>query len=134
LFYPFNPQSFVLPSVTSYGIGNTPPALTYGPGVINFDLAIQKEINVGTEAHPKTLTFKLETYNVFNHFNPGAPSTTLNINCNPVGGVCTTPALKDYTSATFGTVVPTQTTTGGYVVGGAQVQARHAAATVRFRF
>ena len=62
------------------------------------------------------------------------PANTLNINCNPVGGVCTTPAQKDYTSATFGTVVPTSTTTGGVQFGGAQVQARHAAASVRFRF
>ncbi|MDQ1473343.1 MAG: hypothetical protein QOJ99_4823, partial [Bryobacterales bacterium] len=135
IFYPFNPQSFVLPAVNSFGIGNTPPTLTYGPGVINFDFAIQKEINVGTEAHPKTLSFKFEAYNVFNHFNPGAPVTTLNINCNPVGGVCTTPVLKDYTSSTFGTVVPTQTIpASGLVTGGAQVQARHAAATIRFRF
>jgi hypothetical protein len=134
LFYPFNPQNFVLPSATSFGIGNTPPTLTYGPGVINFDMAIQKEINVGTEAHPKTLSFKFEAYNVFNHFNPGAPNTTLNINCNPVNGSCTAPALKDYTSTTFGTVTPTQSTSNGVVFGGAQVQARHAAATVRFRF
>jgi hypothetical protein len=135
LFYPFNPQNFVLPSATSFGIGNTPPTLTYGPGVINFDVAIQKEINIGTEAHPRTLSFKFETYNLFNHFNPGAPNTTLNINCSPVNGSCTTPTnLSAYTSSTFGTVTPTQTTTNGVVFGGAQVQARHASVTLRFRF
>ena len=33
LWYPFNPSSFVLPSATSFGIGNAQPTMTYGPGV-----------------------------------------------------------------------------------------------------
>ena len=85
-------------------------------------VTIQKDINVGTEAHPRTLSFKFEAYNVFNHFNPGNPNTGLNINCNASNGSCTAPALKDYTSTTFGTITSTP------------IQARHASATIRFRF
>ena len=111
-----------MPPATSFGIGNEQPTITYGPGVINFDVAIQKEINLGSEAHPRTLSFKFEAYNLFNHFNPGNPNTTLNINCNAVNGSCSTPALKDYTNTTFGTIT------------GTPVQARHASVTLRFRF
>jgi hypothetical protein len=122
LWYNFNPAAFTLPPVNSFGIGNEQPTITYGPGIMNFDMAMEKSINVGTEAHPRTLSFRFEAYNVFNHFNPGNPNTTLNINCNAVNGTCTAPALKDYTSTTFGTITS------------AAVQARHAAATIRFRF
>jgi hypothetical protein len=122
LWYNFNPASFTLPGVNSLGIGNTQPTVGYGPGEINFDLSIQKNINVGTEAHPRTLSFRFDAFNVFNHFNPSNPNTSLAINCNAVNGACTTPALKDYTNTTFGTITS------------AQVQARHASATLRFRF
>ena len=123
LWYGFNPQSFTLPSASSLGIGNTPPTLTYGPGVENFDLAIQKDINIGSEDRPKVLSFRAEAFNVLNHFNPGNPNTSLAINCNAVNGNCTPPAsIKDYTSTTFGTITS------------AQIQARHMALTLRFRF
>ena len=114
--------------MSSLGIGNTPPTLSYGPGVENFDLGIQKEVRLGTSDHPVTLTFKAEAYNLLNHFNPGNPATGLlntglAINCNAVGGFCSqSTSLKDYTSTTFGTIT------------GAQVQARHGALTVRIRF
>ncbi len=122
LWYNFNPAAITLPSLTSLGIGNAPPTIGYGPGVINFDMSLEKSINIGTEAHPRTLSFKFDAFNVFNHFNPGNPNTSLAINCNAVNGACTTPALKDYTNTSFGTITS------------AQVQARHAAATLRFRF
>jgi hypothetical protein len=122
LWYAFNPAAFTLPSATSYGIGNEQPTVTYGPGIENFDMAIQKEINVGSEARPRLLSFKFEAFNVLNHFNPGNPNTSLSINCNAVNGSCTAPALKDYTSTTFGTITS------------AAIQARHAAVTLRFRF
>jgi len=68
-------------------------------------------------------SFKLEAFNVLNHFNPGNPNTSVAINCNPVNGYCKAPSgLQDYTNAVFGTIT------------NAQVQARHAALTVRFRF
>jgi hypothetical protein len=122
LWYNFNPASFALPPVNSLGIGNEQPTLGYGPGLINFDMSMQKEFRFGSEAHPKVLSFKFDAFNAFNHFNPGNPNTTLAINCNAVNGACTTPALKDYTNTTFGTITSTQ------------VQARHSAVTLRFRF
>ncbi len=122
LWYNFNPAAFTLPSATSFGIGNEQPTITYGPGVMNFDMAMEKSINVGSEAHPRTLSFKFEAYNVFNHFNPGNPATGLAINCNASNGSCSTPQLKDYTSTTFGTIT------------NAQIRSRQGAATIRFRF
>jgi hypothetical protein len=123
LWYPFDAKSFVLPSVTSYGIGNAQPTMTYGPGVMNFDFALQKEVAIAIRERSTSLSFKVEAFNVFNHFNPGNPNTSLAINCAVSGGQCTNPSsLSAYTSSTFGTITS------------AQVQARHAALTVRLRF
>ncbi|MCU1327952.1 MAG: Cna domain protein [Bryobacterales bacterium] len=123
LWYPFNPASFVLPSATSYGIGNAQPTMTYGPGVMNYDFALQKDLTLSIREHPTTLSFKVEAFNVFNHFNPGNPATALAINCAASGGVCSNPtSLSAYTSTTFGTVTS------------ASVQARHASMTMRIRF
>ena len=122
LWYNFNPAAFTLPSATSFGIGNEQPTVTYGPGIVNFDMALQKDIKLGSDDHPRTLSFRFEAFNVFNHFNPGNPNTSLAINCNAGNGSCTAPALKDYTSTTFGTITS------------AAIQARHAAATLRFSF
>ena len=123
LWYPFNPSSFVLPSATSYGIGNAQPTMTYGPGVMNFDMSLQKEVSLSVREHPITASFKIEAFNAFNHFNPGNPNTTLNINCAASNGNCTAPAnLSAYTNTNFGTVTS------------AQVQARHASLTLRLRF
>jgi hypothetical protein len=122
LWYNFNPAAFTLPSATSFGIGNEQPTVTYGPGIVNFDVALQKDIKLGSDAHPRTLSFRFEAFNAFNHFNPGNPNTSLAVNCNAVNGSCTAPALKDYTSTTFGTITS------------AVIQARHAAATLRFSF
>ena len=70
-----------------------------------------------------TLSFKMEAFNVLNHFNPGNPNTSLAINCAASGGQCTNPAnLSAYTSTTFGTITS------------AQVQARHMSLTIRIRF
>jgi hypothetical protein len=122
LWYDFNPASFTLPAATSLGIGNTPPTLTYGPGVESIDLTIYKDFKFGSEK--RILTLKAEAFNAFNHFNPGAPNTTMSINF----------ANGTNTNNTFGTIVPTQTTLNGIVYGGAQVQARHMVLSARFTF
>ena len=123
IWYPFNPQNFTLPSATSLGIGNTPPTLTYGPGVQNFDIALQKEVSIGSGDRAKTLSVRVDAFNILNHFNPGNPNTALAINCNAVNGNCTTPtSVRDYTSTTFGTITT------------AQVRARQLSLTMRFRF
>ena len=120
LWVNLNPSAFSLPAVDSFGIGNTPPTLAYGSGLVNFDTGLQKDFKIGADDKPKMLSFKFEAYNLFNHFNPGNPNTTLNINCSPVGGYCSSGGAN--TNAAFGSI------------GGAQIQARHAALTARFRF
>jgi hypothetical protein len=75
LWYPFAQTSFALPPASSWGIGNTPPTLTYGPGFVNFDLSLYKEFPLGAEG--RALQFRAETFNTFNHFNPGNPNTSL---------------------------------------------------------
>lgn len=123
LSIPFNNAAFSLPAVDSYGIGNSPPTLLYGSGLENFDVGLQKDFTVGSEKRPKVLSFKFEAFNVLNHFNPSNPTTanlTLNLNCGAVNGFCTAGGAN--TNAAFGTVTS------------AQIQARHAALTIRFRF
>ena len=123
LWYPFDAKSFVLPSATSYGIGNAQPTMTYGPGVMNFDFSLQKDVDLRIKEHTTTLSFKVEAFNAFNHFNPGNPNTTLNINCAASNGNCTAPSsLTAYTNTAFGTIT------------GAAVQARRMALTMRVRF
>ena len=92
LWFPFQASSFVLPPVTSWGIGNTPPTLTYAPGFENWDVNIFKEFRMGKE-QGRAIQFKMTAYNIINHFNPGNPSTGLTYNYNT--GV--------QTSTTFGT-------------------------------
>ena len=46
LYYPFAASTFSLPGIRSLGFGNTPPALTYGPGMVNFDVSLNKSFRV----------------------------------------------------------------------------------------
>ena len=98
-----------LPGANSLGIGNTPPTLFYGPGLFNLDLSLAKITQI---AEGKTLELRMETFNTFNHFDPNNPNTSLT--CNFDTGA--------QTNAAFGTIQ------------GAQVQARHAVLSARFRF
>jgi hypothetical protein len=110
LWYNFNPASFSLPPVNSLGIGNTPPTLTYGPGVENVDLSLYKEFRILKESN--VLTLKFEAFNSFNHFNPNNPNSSLALNFSNGAN----------TNAAFGTITS------------ASVPARHAVASVRFTF
>ena len=58
----FNTALFALPALGT--IGNAPRRFFYGPGMENFDMALQKEFVV---AEGKTLQFRMEAFNVFNH-------------------------------------------------------------------
>jgi hypothetical protein len=99
LWYPVDPNNFQLPknySTFERGlIGNMPPVLFYGPGIVLFDMALQKTFNIH-ETH--RLEFKMETTNTFNHFNPANPNMT--ITRNYVTGA--------NTNAAFGTIQGTQ--------------------------
>ncbi len=110
LQWALNGANFRLPPADSFGIGNTPPSLFYGPGLINLDWNLMKEFNVGKEG--RVLELRLEMFNALNHFNPNNPAASLNYNF-------TTGAQ---TNANFG------------VIQGAQVQARRTVLSARFRF
>jgi hypothetical protein len=111
LQWALNAPNFQLPAIDSLGIGNTPPTLFYGPGAVNFDLSLAKQFKLGKDGQ-KVLEFRTETFNTFNHFNPNNPNTSLTYNF----------ATGAQTNASFGQIQ------------GAQVQARRAIMSLRFRF
>ncbi len=120
---PFNPSNFTLPGISSWGIGNTPPSIAYGPGVFNLDFSLAKQFKI-TES--KSLELRVETFNTLNHFNPSNPNTSLTYNvANAItNGVIDMSKVTQaqQTNASFG------------VISGAQVQARHTVMSLRFRF
>ena len=109
LYYPFNAASFALPGIRSLGFGNTPPTLTYGPGLENVDLSLSKSFKVRER---KTLEFRAEAFNAFNHFNPSNPNSSLTFNF--LNG--------QQTNAAFGQITA------------AQHVSRRMAASLKFRF
>ena len=121
LAYNFNPASFSLPPVNSLGIGNTPPMLTYGPGVENTDLNLYKQFHFGEK---RILELRFQAFNALNHFNPGNPNTALSLNF----------ANGANTNTAFGTIPSTASTTAGTQTGGAALPARHGVASIRFTF
>jgi hypothetical protein len=109
LQWAINPANFTLPAANSLGIGNTPPTLFYGPGFFNLDLSLAKDTKIKERF---TLEFRVETFNTLNHFNPSNPNS--NLTYNFLTGAQTT--------SNFGTITS------------AQLQARHAAMSMRLRF
>lgn len=122
LWWAFNPASFALPPATSLGIGNTPPTLTYGPGVASIDLSVYKEFHLGSE--DRVLTIGAQAFNAFNHFNPGAPNNLLALDFKTGAN----------TNNAFGTIQPDQSSVSGVLFGGAQVEARHMVLWAKFNF
>ncbi|MBI3682798.1 MAG: carboxypeptidase regulatory-like domain-containing protein [Acidobacteria bacterium] len=111
LQYAFNSANFTLPAADSLGIGNTPPTLLYGRGVINLDWSLVKEFSMGKDGR-RSLEFRVEAFNMLNHFNPNNPNTSLTYNF----------ATGAQTNSNFG------------VISGAQVQARRTILSARFKF
>ncbi|MBV8844350.1 MAG: carboxypeptidase regulatory-like domain-containing protein [Bryobacterales bacterium] len=61
----------------------------YGPGVINFDMALQKQFAVRERVR---LQFRIDAFNVFNHANFTGYNSTLNFNSYPQSnGIVTGP-------------------------------------------
>lgn len=58
----FDPNSFALPALGS--LGSAPRTICCGPGIVNTDLSIQKKFSL---AERKSLQFRGELFNVFNH-------------------------------------------------------------------
>ena len=110
LWVPYNKASFVKPPIDSLGIGNTPPTLDYGPGLVNLDLSITKSFPIKGES--KSLEFKIDSYNTLNHFNPNTANSSLTLNFNTGAN----------TNANFGMIT------------GTQMSSRRVIASLRFRF
>ncbi len=68
----FNPAAFQYPAIGS--IGNEGRTAFIGPGINNFDLALDKYFQVGERTK---LQFRSEFYNAFNHVNPSKLQTEL---------------------------------------------------------
>ncbi|HWB96241.1 MAG TPA: hypothetical protein VG672_06050, partial [Bryobacteraceae bacterium] len=105
--------SLVLPGPNSFGLGNTPLTLMYGPGFENADLSLSKVISLGKES--RTLEFRAEVFNTLNHFNPANPSAA-------------------NTTVTYNFTTNAQTNTNLGAITSAQNTARHMALSLRFRF
>ncbi len=58
----FNTALFSLPSLGQ--LGSAPRRFFDGPGIYNFDMAVQKNVRL---SESKSLDFRLEAFNVFNH-------------------------------------------------------------------
>jgi hypothetical protein len=75
----FNPDYFVLEPLGQ--VGNAMRRFFSGPGILNSDLALQKETKI---REAQSLLFRAEAFNVFNHAQFGNPSGNIN---NPgIGG------------------------------------------------
>ena len=86
-------------------MGNVPRRFFYGPGLDDFDMALQKETRI-TES--KTLQFRVEAFNLFNHAQFfGASSVDGNISSANFGQ-CDGPviATKIRDSATYSAPSP----------------------------
>jgi hypothetical protein len=57
----------------------------YGPGSWNFDANLQKRMRIGES---RSLAFRLDTKNIFNHPTPGAPNLNIN-STSPFGQIST---------------------------------------------
>jgi len=79
----FNPNAFTIPS--AYNWGNAGRNLLRGPREINFDFTAQKNIPISEH---KTLLFRAEFFNVFNHPQFTIPAST--IGSGGVGSISST--------------------------------------------
>ncbi len=52
----------------------------YNPGLVNFDIALQRDVTVKERYH---VQFRADAFNVFNHANFTGLNTTVNFNAYP---------------------------------------------------
>jgi carboxypeptidase family protein len=79
----FNSALFSIPALGQ--MGNVPRRFFYGPGMDNFDMALQKELRL---SESKLLQFRMEAFNVFNHAQFfGADAVDGNISSSSFGQV-----------------------------------------------
>jgi hypothetical protein len=82
----FNTSLFSLPALGS--AGDAPHRLFYGPGIVNFDMALSKIVSLG---EARSVQLRLETFNTFNHAQFFGPAS--------VNGEITSPAFGQVVSA-----------------------------------
>ena len=75
----FNPAAFAVPKVGTFG--NAGPNILYGPGISNWDLSLTKRFKF---SESRTLSFRGEAFNVWNHTQYSSLYTTANF--NPTAG------------------------------------------------
>jgi len=78
LWYPISATGFKLPALSTYGFGNAPQVVFWGPGYENEDVSIYKAFNLKKESEQFIL--RADIINVRNHFNPGDPNTSYALN------------------------------------------------------
>lgn len=71
----FNPAAFTVPKVGTFG--NAGPNILYGPGVNNWDLSLTKRFKF---SESRTLAFRGEAFNAFNHTQFSGVYATANFN------------------------------------------------------
>lgn len=98
LLYPINIPNFTLPALNTYGFGNTPSAIFWGPGFENVDVSFYKQFQIRKETNQ--LRFQVDMLNALNHFNPGDPNTS--ISYNYANGQQTNASLGQITGAANG--------------------------------
>jgi hypothetical protein len=81
-FNRLNPACFFAPAPGSIGLESGLNFL-YGPSVVNFDMALQKEFSVKERVH---FQFRIDAFNVFNHTEFSGYNATLNFNAFPTSG------------------------------------------------
>ncbi len=70
----FDASAFALPEPYTFGNDSATEPSLRAPGQFNWDLLLSKNFNLGEK---RRLTFRSEFFNAFNHFNAGAPNTTI---------------------------------------------------------
>ena len=96
----FETKSFGLTPVRSFG--NAGVGILRGPGLNNWDISLNKRFPVGL-GEKRTLQFRLEAYNVFNHTQFTGLNTTARF--NPTTGEQVNAAFGQFTSAAPGRIL-----------------------------
>ena len=97
-FNRLNPACFFAPSPGSIGLESGINFL-YGPRVVNFDMALQKQFSVKERLH---IEFRVDAFNVFNHTEFSGYNGTLNFGAYPTNANGVVTGLPTITSTALG--------------------------------
>lgn len=77
----FNTDAIARPQPGTFGIGNASKNVFRGPGIENIDLTLMKNFSLGQDG-ARSLQFRLEAYNAFNHAQFTSVDTRANFNAS----------------------------------------------------